>query len=226
MIIECPKCKTKFEVNDSAVSNGEMKFQCSECAYIWSEHIEKGQKIAENIPVKDEEEKLPSILTEEEGESAQSGKLKNFLSIFSVKNFVIFLMGVVLFSIIIIVSQFVMNSSVSKDAQNVFDTENKGSKAKELYIEIVKPLTLTKEGSNEYIIIRGFVYNPTNKKMPVPKLVIRLENRDERVLQEQEREIEKKTLAPLEKTDFMFKVFKFSSQVARVKVDFVDESKI
>ena len=38
--------------------------------------------------------------------------------------------------------------------------------------------------------------------------------------------IEKKTLNPLEKTDFMFKVFKFSSQVARVIVDFVDESKI
>ncbi|MBR1544890.1 MAG: zinc-ribbon domain-containing protein, partial [Alphaproteobacteria bacterium] len=192
MIIECPKCKTKFEVSDGAVSNGEMKFQCSECAYIWSEHIEKLHKISEPVADKKDEEKLPSILTEEESENSSGSKLKNLMAVFSVKNFVIFLMGVVLFSIIIIVSQFVMNSSASRDGQNVFDAENKNGKTKDLYIEIVKPLTLTKEGVNEYIIIRGFVYNPTNKKMPVPKLVIRLENRDERVLQEQESEIEKK----------------------------------
>ena len=35
MIIECPKCKTKFEVADASLVNGEMKFQCSECAYIF-----------------------------------------------------------------------------------------------------------------------------------------------------------------------------------------------
>ena len=226
MIIECPKCKTKFEVADNVMANGEMKFQCSECAYIWSEHLEKGQKISEPI-VKEEvkEDKLPSILTEEEEPVIQKRKLP-FISVLTVKNLIIFFMAVVLFTVVFTVGRFVMTSSVSKENQNVFDAANKGEKAKDLYIEIVKPLTLTKEGTNEYIIIRGFVYNPTNKKMPIPKLVIRLENRDERVLQEQEREIEKKVLAPLEKTDFMFKVFKFSSQVARVKVDFVDETKI
>lgn len=226
MIIECPKCKTKFEIADNAVTNGEMKFQCSECAFIWSEHIEKNPKsIKEDINTLEKEDKLPSILTEEE-ETVSQGKKFAVLSFFSIKNFAIFFMAVVLFTIILTVGRFVINSSISHDGQNVFDNAGKGEKAKDLYIEIVKPLTLTKEGVNEYIIIRGFVYNPTNKKMPIPKLVIRLENRDERVLQEQEREIEKKVLAPLEKTDFMFKVFKFSSQVARVKVDFVDETKI
>ena len=135
-------------------------------------------------------------------------------------------MVIALFSIIVTVGKFAMDFSIQRNSQSVFDNIKKNEKAKDLYVEIVKPLTLTKEGNNEYIIIRGFVYNPTNVKMRVPKLVIRLENADERVLQEQEREIEKKTLAPLEKTDFMFKVFKFSSQVTRVIVDFVDESKI
>ena len=226
MIIECPKCKTKFEVADNVMSNGEMKFQCSECAYIWSEHIEKNKKVVEdtvNNEVK--EDKLPSILTEEE-ENVPQKKNVVLNSIFSIKNFIIFFMAVILFTVVFTVGNFVINSSVSQEGQNIFDSSNKTEKAKDLYIEIVKPLTLTKEGANEYIIIRGFVYNPTSKKMLVPKLVIRLENRDERVLQEQEREIEKKVLAPLEKTDFMFKVFKFSSQVARVKVDFVDETKI
>ena len=226
MIIECPKCKTKFEVADNVISNGEMKFQCSECAYIWCEHIEKNKKVVEdtvNNEVK--EDKLPSILTEEE-ENVPQKKNVVLNSIFSIKNFIIFFMAVILFTVVFTVGNFVINSSVSQEGQNIFDSSNKTEKAKDLYIEIVKPLTLTKEGANEYIIIRGFVYNPTSKKMLVPKLVIRLENRDERVLQEQEREIEKKVLAPLEKTDFMFKVFKFSSQVARVKVDFVDETKI
>ena len=224
MIIECPKCKTKFEVADSSLSNGEMKFQCSECAYIWTEQISKGRKLLKEEVVEEKDEKLPSILTEEEDGTIK--QKKDWLSFLSVRNMLIFLMAVVLFSIVLTIGKFVMNSSGHKDTQNVFENTKKSSDAKDLYIEIVKPLTLTKEGTNEYIIIRGFVYNPTNAKMRVPKLVIRLENRDERVLQEQEREIEVKTLAPLEKTDFMFKVFKFSSQVARVKVDFIDENKI
>ena len=225
MIIECPKCKTKFEVADSVLASGEMKFQCSECAFIWSEKLEQSKKVSENVDVENvKDEKLPSILTEKEENTLL--KKKNVLSIFSARNFIIFLMAIVLFFIIGSVGKFAMNLSVSKGKQNVFDNVKKNEKAKDLYVEIVKPLTLTKEGNNEYIIIRGFVYNPTNVKMRIPKLVIRLENADERVLQEQEREIEKKTLDPLEKTDFMFKVFKFSSQVARVIVDFVDESKI
>ncbi len=225
MIIECPKCKTKFEVSDTVLVNGEMKFQCSECAFIWNEKLEKSKNVSEKVVEKDvKDEKLPSILTEEEDNALP--KKKNMLSVLSARNFVIFLMAVVLFFIIGVVGKFAMNLSFEKNNQNVFDNVKKNEKAKDLYVEIVKPLTLTKEGNNEYIIIRGFVYNPTNVKMRVPKLVIRLENADERVLQEQEREIEKKTLNPLEKTDFMFKVFKFSSQVARVIVDFVDESKI
>ena len=226
MIIECPKCKTKFEIADNAVTNDEMKFQCSECAFIWSEHIEKNPKsIKEDINTLEKEDKLPSILTEEE-EKVSARKSLPFATIFNLKNLFIFFMAVVLFVIIFVIAGFIVDSSSSKEGSHVFESSDKKEKANDLYVEIVKPLTLTKEGTNEYIIIRGFVYNPTNKKMRVPKLVIRLENRDERVLQEQEREIEKKVLAPLEKTDFMFKVFKFSSQVARVKVDFVDETKI
>ncbi len=225
MIIECPKCKTKFEVADSAFVNGEMKFQCSECAFIWNERIEKARKLESSDKVEVKEDKLPSILTDEEEKVSQK-KVLPFLSMFNAKNLLVFFMAVVLFVIIFVIGGFVMDSSSSKEGGNVFENVDKKEKANDLYVEIVKPLTLTKEGTNEYIIIRGFVYNPTNKKMRVPKLVIRLENRDERVLQEQEREIEKKVLAPLEKTDFMFKVFKFSSQVARVKVDFVDENKI
>ncbi len=225
MIIECPKCKTKFEVADSVLANGEMKFQCSECAFIWNEKLEKVKKVSEKVDEKDvKNEKLPSILTEEE--ETVLPKKRNIFSFISVKNIIIFLMVIALFSIIVTVGKFAMDFSIQRNSQSVFDNIKKNEKAKDLYVEIVKPLTLTKEGNNEYIIIRGFVYNPTNVKMRVPKLVIRLENADERVLQEQEREIEKKTLAPLEKTDFMFKVFKFSSQVTRVIVDFVDESKI
>ena len=220
MIIECPKCKTKFEVEDSAIVNNDMKFQCSECAYIWNQHIKDEEKhIVEN-----EDEKLPSILTEEEN-APSLPKQKKWFEHFYVKNIGVFFMAIVLFAVVIVLAKYTTDSFDVNDGSGVFDSSKKNN-AKKLYIEIVKPLTLTKEGSNEYIIIRGFVYNPTSEIKKVPKLVIRLENNDERVLQEQEREIEVKELAPLEKTDFMFKVFKFSSQVGRVIVDFADESKI
>ena len=118
------------------------------------------------------------------------------------------------------------NNANSNSSQSIFEKKEEDIDTSKLYIEISKPLTLTREGVNDYIMIRGFVYNPTNVKMSVPKLIIRLENKDGRILQEQEREIEVKELAPLEKTDFMFKVFKFSNQVQIVKVEFDESGKI
>ena len=222
MIIECPKCKTKFEVSD-VVLNDEMKFQCSECAYIWNEHIEKN-KTENAVKDNDDGEKLPAILTEEQDENEVVKKVKKN-QIFSMKNLLIFTMVVILFVIIIGLAQSVLNDSKISDGQGVFGADAKGKNSKNLYIEIVKPLTLTKEGVNEYIIIRGFIYNPTDEVKRIPKLVIRLENKEGRILQEQEREINVTELAPLEKTDFMFKV-KFLSQVTSVRVDFIDETKI
>ncbi len=226
MIVECPKCKTKFEINDSLIKSSEMKFQCSECAFVWNQSLQKTiSDLVENNPSSFEEEKLPSCLVDNKVQNDKSNLLKDILN---PKNIMICILAIILFTIIFVVIKNISYSSIDENQQSIFDEQKiKADLSKDLYIEISKPLTLIKEGANNYIIIRGFIYNPSKvNTMSIPKLVIRLENLDGRVLQEQEREVEVKQLAPLEKTDFMFKVFQFSSQVARVKVEFVEPGKI
>ena len=247
MIIKCPKCKTEFEIDDNIISNKRIKFQCAECAFVWS----VGNDVVEELPVVKNvasvvEEKVPynpplnsqvemekkkllyGLGVEERGMEKKTSSW--YEELLEPKNILVFLLGVVLFFVIFFVFSFVYESSSnnanSNSSQSIFEKKEEDIDTSKLYIEISKPLTLTREGVNDYIMIRGFVYNPTNVKMSVPKLIIRLENKDGRILQEQEREIEVKELAPLEKTDFMFKVFKFSNQVQIVKVEFDESGKI
>lgn len=240
MIIKCPKCKTEFEIDDALVEHKKIKFQCAECAFVWSvgndveEEPVAPQKIEEvepyNPEVEIEKKKLLYGLGVEE--NSVEKKSNWYGELFSLKNVLVFFLGLILFLIIFFVFSLVYesvygnNNSAPAQQQSMFERKDEKIDTSKLYIEISKPLTLTREGVNDYIIIRGFIYNPTSVNMPIPKLIIKLENKDERVLQEQEREIDVKSLAPLEKTDFMFKVFKFSGQVQRVKVEFDDSSKI
>ena len=242
MIIKCPKCNTEFEVEDTLINGRKMKFQCAECSFVWSVGNEVEEKhtvepvhtrevdtkpLLNTDDVEKEKKKLLYGLgVNEDGMEKKSGRYND---LFSVKNGIVFMLGLVLFLVVFFVFNFLYNfksENASQPKQNIFDRKDKGVDVSKLYIEIAKPLTLVREGNNDYIIIRGFVYNPSSRTLPVPKLIIRLENKDERVLQEQEREIDVQSLAPLEKTDFMFKVFKFSGQVQRVKVDFEDMNKI
>ena len=185
----------------------------------------------EDNSVQPEEQKLPSCLVDEgeekEVKSSVASIKKTLLNVFSMKNVLLFLLAVVFFGVVFLVAGFVSSSDISNSGKSIFDVSRKSdSKKTDLYIELAKPLTLVTEGTNDYIIIRGFIYNPSNVSVNIPKLVIRLKNADNRVLQEQEREVEVKQLAPLEKTDFMFKVFKFSSQVRSIEVDFIEPDKI
>lgn len=233
MIIKCPKCKTDFEIDNDLIVNQQIKFQCSECSFVWYEgnKLENQSGYAADAMAKDstidekmEKNKLLYGLGVKESGVEKTDSVGKF---FKFGNVMVFVLGLVLVFIIYFVFSFAYNyASSDSNNKSIFEKDKSDVDISKLYIELVKPLTLVREGANEYIIIRGFVYNPSNVVLPVPKLLIKLENKDERVLQEQEREIEVKTLNPLEKTDFMFKVFKFSGQVQRVKVDFDDMDKI
>lgn len=236
MIIKCPKCNTEFEIEDRIIQNKKMKFQCAECSFVWSvgsdeEELHTSEMETKQLINSDDVEKEKKKLLYGLGVEEKSMEKKSvwYKDLFTVRNGIVFLLGVFLFLVIFFVFDFLYdakNENVSKERQNIFDRKDNKFDTSKLYIELAKPLTLVREGNNDYIIIRGFVYNPSSETLPVPKLIIKLENKDERVLQEQEREIDVQTLAPLEKTDFMFKVFKFSGQVQRVKVEFDDMNKI
>ena len=247
MIIKCPKCATEFEVEDSILTGRKMKFQCAECSFVWSigsedekKEVEVKNDVAEtSVQHNDAKHLLNNNDVEEEKKKLLYGLGVNeegvekkpvwYRSLFTFKNGIVFMLGLTLFLILFFVFDFLYtfkSTTIVTNRQSIFDKSADKVDTSKLYIEIAKPLTLVREGNNDYIIIRGFVYNPSSQTLPVPKLIIKLENKDERVLQEQEREIEASTLAPLEKTDFMFKVFKFSGQVQRVKVEFDDMNKI
>jgi predicted Zn finger-like uncharacterized protein len=224
MIVVCPRCKTEFEVEDGRIGPGA-RFRCAECSFVW----------VEGPPVPRHVEPEPRMRVPDE--AMDRGKLMGALGVgesrayrsmgwLNLKNLMFGLLGVAF--VVLALFAFSMIAEYSGGGgQSVFDAKKKpGIDTSKLYLEISKPLTLVREGANEYVIITGFIYNPSGYALPVPKLIIRLENKDERLLQMQEREIEMKTLGPLEKTDFRFKVFKFSDSVVRFVVDFDDSGKI
>lgn len=225
MIIKCPKCQTEFDVDDSLLSHKKTKFQCAECAFVWSLDLEDKKDNSFDIDTNEKKKLLYGLGVEEK---SIDKNVRWYHKLFYPKNVFVFFLGLILFFIIFMLFNFIYNYSFSSSnqSQSIFDKKEQQIDTSKLYIELVTPLTLVREGGNDYIIIRGFIYNPTQNILPIPKLIISIENKYGRLLQEQEREIEVKELAPLEKTDFMFKVFMFSDQVFSVKVDLADSDKI
>lgn len=224
MIITCPKCKTEFEIGDGVLARGTVRFKCAECSYVWS----AGERAAEPGPHPGarsdmDKGKLMHGLGVSDGPGPRAPDAS--LKILTVRNAAYFMCGVAF--VFLALMTFRMASDMARGSSGIAGmfSQKKGEKidTSKLYLELAKPLTLVKEGANEYVIMSGFIYNPGQAEMPVPKLVIRLENKDGRLLQEQEREIEAKSLAPLAKADFRFKVYKFSDQIVRFVVDFEEE---
>ena len=52
MIIECPKCKKKFEVNSSLIPETGRKIQCGSCNHIWFFSLKNVEK--DLIPIKND----------------------------------------------------------------------------------------------------------------------------------------------------------------------------
>ena len=160
MIIECPKCKTQFEVNDNALKSSDVKFQCAECAFLWTEHINKKVKVEKNSSVSFKEEKLPSCLVEEKNENSNDKDNKILKACLKKENIMVFILAIVFCLVIFLVVQNVSNVNMDNNGKSVFDVSNNKDKSKELYIEIAKPLTLVKEGTNEYKEIELYSKQP------------------------------------------------------------------
>lgn len=233
MIIKCPKCNATFDVDSKFIEKDEMKFQCSDCAFVWNEKFENFNE----MPIENEKANtIPSCLNKNESENQNvdlnSHKVKKnfnmtklFLYLRGGMNFILIIIFILLLYLLVKVVPF--GTLIGNQKQNVKTTkEVKAFDGTGLYIELIKPLDLVTEGDNVYIIVKGFVYNPQEIELDIPKMVVRLENENKKVLQEQEQEIEQKKLSPKGKVEFMFKVFKFSPQVKTVRVDFVDVNKI
>ncbi|MDR1009380.1 MAG: zinc-ribbon domain-containing protein [Rickettsiales bacterium] len=210
MIIICPKCKAEFDV-DPLLLDDSKDFQCSECEFVWSR-----EEAVSHKPAEMERSKLLRGLGLAVASEPRAGA-----KIFSLKNLGFFLIG----------SAFVALATLAVDklagggaaSRGVFSKQEEKVDTTRLYVEVNKNPELFKEGMNNYIMVTGSVINPTEKAMPVPKIIVRLLNRDRRPMQEQEREIDTKVLGPGEDAYFRFKILKFSDKIEKLSVDLADE---
>jgi len=99
-------------------------------------------------------------------------------------------------------------------------------KPTDLYIEISKTPEYFREGLSDYIMVRGSVINNSPVVRDVPKIMVRLLNREGRVMQEQEREVEAARLAPGEAAYFSYKILRFSDKIEKVSVDLATDGRV
>ena len=226
MFINCPKCGSSFNVDESLIKAPKMKFQCCDCSFVWDEDIDTFNQSSD---IEYESQELPACLKDKQDleedvvlkTSSSNSAVLSFKYILIISLFFIFV------GLIYLSGQFMDFKNSIKSNTNIPDkVEEKKIVSNDLYIELIQPLKRVVEGGNTYVIIKGFIHNPSAKDIDIPKVVIKLLNKDGRILQEQEREVDMKTLSAASKLEFLFKVFMFSPQLKTVVVDFVDVNKI
>jgi predicted Zn finger-like uncharacterized protein len=227
MIVSCPKCKTEFEVEDAVFADGDVRFQCSECGFSWLEAKKLPKLPAERL----EKAKLMKGLGIRAAGARAKSASSAALGILSIKNIAFFMVGVAFVLVLSFLIRFALTQPAEtrgavRPAAAIQAAAREPSGAEGLEIEVVRPLESELQGSDTYVMLKGFVHNPSARTLPVPKLVVRLLNRQGRILQEQEREIEARELSPGQDADFAFRIYMFSDQIYQFRVDFAAEGKI
>ena len=119
MIIQCPKCKTKFEIDENFIKNSEMKFQCSDCSYVWVEKFENSaveqERQQENVIEKSvKQEQIPACLVSDNDVEKNTEKK----SVFNTKNIMIVVLALFLFLVVFLLTQFVVQDFSSSNRSN------------------------------------------------------------------------------------------------------------
>ena len=73
MIISCPECNKRFNIDQNLIPEDGRLLQCSNCMHKWHFIIEKNEKIIEQ-PIKSEE-----IITESKNQEKKINPLQEFI---------------------------------------------------------------------------------------------------------------------------------------------------
>lgn len=238
MIIECPKCKARFEVPPSAFKGDVQQFKCAECGGVWI-----ASRPAKTEAAKAEGRRAPSVapkraaarLSERDrllyslgaGEKPETAGKK----IFTPQNatYAMIAAVVLVFSLVIAQSFFSLDWSGEDPAvaaqKKPAPSRPPARRAPErtenpLVIEVANPLPRLRRGGEEFIVVQGFIFNRSGEAMPLPRLIVKIENKDGRLIQEQERELDERSVPPEGRVEFKFEIFRFSDAMYRVEVDF------
>jgi predicted Zn finger-like uncharacterized protein len=231
MIIECPKCKARFEVPLAAFKFALQRFSCATCGFVFTAARPRPLIYDDEQPIVKPAPKPAPARKEEQPDARQllrslglGEPVGRMPEIFTQRNIMFSLLGIaVVFAVTFLALYIPGGHEEPPPPQAQSSTASARRPAREqpaLYIEVVKNLTVIREGSNEFVPLSGYIFNPGREAMPVPRLVVRIESRNGQLLQEQEHDPPVKLLGPGEKADFNFKIFKFSDKMSRFIVEF------
>jgi|GEM_PF-3217872 len=229
MIIECPKCKARFEVPLSAFKFALQRFSCSTCGFVFTAARPRPLITDDEPPttrpiptpqtLRRDEQPDAKLLLRSLGMSEPAGSMPDFLT---AKNIMFALFGIALvFAFTFAALYMPYGHEEPQPKAPKAAVPGKPAQAQPgLYIEVVKNLTIIREGANEFVPLSGYIFNPGRESMPIPRLIVRIESRNGNLLQEQEHDPPVRMLGPGEKADFSFKIFKFSDKMSRFIVEF------
>lgn len=164
MIINCPNCSTKYNINSDLINVNGRKVKCIKCENIWlvipkntEENDENNQINSKTLnPIK----KIPEIKTT---------KTRNYH----------FFITFVLIIIIILLSAILFKDRITKHypkSQNLYD-KIKFYNFKNISLENIKVSKLNSDGDS-FIIIQASIKNNSSIEQKIPNLLISLEDQN------------------------------------------------
>lgn len=212
MLIVCPKCKTKFEADNSIVKNHE-KFKCSVCNNVWQPSNEiknTSDKIQKN---KDIENKDINKNEKIDDYNDVKDRKPNFvLSFLKTLAFIIF------FFMLILMVIFLSNKEFSQNVIRYFYSIT--SPHSNLSIMIESNARTRIADDKELISIKGKIKNESKFVSKIPQIVLKLKNNSGNIMKRQFKTLPAETIEAFEEINFEITSEIFSDQITSVEVGF------
>ena len=227
MIIECPKCKARFEVPETAFKFALQRFSCASCGFVFTaarprplinDTPNDEPVVAQSLPPSSDPPDEPPDAKQLLRSLGFGEPVSRGVPIFTRKNLQFALLGVFMVLLLTIVTLH-----FSQEPGPARATRQPREQHSDLFIEVARNLTVIREAGNEFVPLRGYILNTGRETLSIPRLVVRIENRNGQLLQEQEHDPPVPVLAPGEAADFEFRIFRFSDQMSRFIVNFRED---
>lgn len=237
MIISCPKCKTKYNVSADLISSGDKEFKCAVCGTIFStkdnhkkkEKTSEISEIFETLREKKAEEKSSEEYFAEIDNSEQysfSGKKSVANEVFNLIVFIILTIFVFLIGFLSVryfaddINGQNFDQIYSRAKNSIKRAINYQKPSEKLAISIASDINLITEGSSKSISMNGLITNKTAEKQYVPPLLVRISDKDDNIIQEDDFFLDFNTMNPNEKRAFNLKIKLKSGEANHVEVNF------
>jgi len=206
MKIQCPKCKSIFQIDVNTLPSNENRFRCYKCGYIWILDIINYRKF--------NSEKSQTIKHKVTNKNTVNFQSPNYLLFLTVSSIVLF----VIISFLLISNRTNLAKGLKKLSFPVMNS--KRISKTDLDIEIDIPIPTIRRDDKDFLMIKGRVINRTHKKQFVPPILIELKNREKNILWHISKKFHKEYILPKSSETFTFMVEKYSKTIANANIRF------